>query len=89
MQDFCLQFCKHNGIRETANPPRVMEDPDWESFFRARAPVASKAAFDLLTRGPRQRTDRKPRTLRSGATTDIYGAVLAAIAATGPATAIS
>jgi hypothetical protein len=50
MQDFCLQFCKHNEIRETAVSPRELNEPEWESFFRARAPAASKAAFDLLAR---------------------------------------
>ena len=51
--------------------------------------MASKAAFDMLARGPRQRTDRKERQLKSGSVTDIYGAVLAAIAHTGPNTELT
>ena len=38
----------------------------------------------MLSQGPRQRADRKERTLSAGGSTDIYGAVLAAIAHTGP-----
>ena len=92
MQDFCLQLCKRNGVRETLDDPKDLQlhGPGWESFFKERASNASKAAFDLLAQGPRQRTDRKVRKLKGegGYTTDIYGAVLRAIAATGPATAL-
>jgi hypothetical protein len=86
MQDFCKELCKYDGVRKEASPPRSLSEPDWNPFFSARASNASKAAFDLLARGPRQRTDRLPRNLKNGTKTDIYGAVLAAIAATGPAT---
>jgi hypothetical protein len=64
----------------------MLMEPDWETFFRERASSASKHAFELLAQGPRQRTDRKPRRLKSGRVTDIYGAVLSGIADTGPAT---
>jgi hypothetical protein len=88
MQEFCLQFCKWNDVRKTVPEPIRLKTPDWKSFFRERAPSASKSAFDLLAKGP-PRTDRKVRRLRTGAATDIYGAILAAIAHTGPATSIS
>jgi CBS domain-containing protein len=90
MQDFCLQLCKANGIRErTVEPTPIGSPSDWNDFFRARASVTSKAAFDLLATGPRQRTDRLKRVLTDGRETDIYGAVLAAIAATGPLTELA
>lgn len=89
MQDFCLQLCKSNGYRCTQDEYRQLVAPDWETFFADRASMASKSAFDLLARGPRQRTDRKERELKSGETTDIYGAVLAAIAHTGPGTELT
>lgn len=91
MQDFCLQLCKVNGIREQVEgePRKINAPDDWDAFFRGRASVASKTAFDLLATGPRQRTDRIQRVLKSGRTTDIYGAVLAAIAATGPLTELT
>jgi hypothetical protein len=88
MQDFCLQFCKSNGVRETLHERRSLRGSQWKIFFRDRASNASKTAFDLLAQGPRQRTDRKVRKLKGGHETDIYGAVLRAIAATGPATAL-
>ncbi|MFF4033071.1 ATP-binding protein [Streptomyces sviceus] len=89
MQDFCLQLCKANGYRYAQDEYRQLVAPDWSSFFADRASMASKAAFDMLARGPRQRTDRKERQLKSGSVTDIYGAVLAAIAHTGPSTELT
>lgn len=89
MQDFCLQLCKENNVRETQDTEAVLQAPAWEDFFRARGSAASKTAFDLLAKGPRQRTDRKERKLANGQTTDIYGVVLAAIAHTGPLTTLT
>jgi len=86
MQEFCRQLCSVAGISETCPKPTVINEPEWSSFFAQLAPGTSKAAFDLLARGPRQRSDRKVRHLRDGQQTDIYGAVLRAIAATGPLT---
>ena len=89
MQDFCLQLCKANGFREEQKARSQLVAPDWSDFFRDRSSMASKSAFDLLARGPRQRTDRKERVLNTGRVTDIYGAVLSAIAKTGPKTSLT
>ncbi|NKU63381.1 hypothetical protein GS891_09310 [Rhodococcus hoagii] len=89
MQEFCRQLCADNDISETVSIPAGIGEPDWKAFFSRLAPGASKAAFDLLARGPRQRSDRKVRHLRDGGETDIYGAVLRAIAFTGPLTEIT
>jgi len=89
MQDFCLHVCKENGLRETSLEAYSVREVDWEEFFRSHAPGASKSIFDLLARGPRQRADRKRRDLFGGRRTDIYGAVLAAIADTGPRTKLT
>jgi hypothetical protein len=91
MQEFCLHLCKDQGVRDTCDPTHSLEPPapDWNTFFRSRASNASKAAFDLLARGPRQRSDRKPRKRTDGYITDIYGAVLGAIAYTGPESRIT
>jgi hypothetical protein len=89
MQEFCRQLCSGAGISETCATPTGIGEPDWDGFFTQLAPGASKAAFDLLARGPRQRSDRKVRHLRDGKETDIYGAVLRAIAATGPLTELT
>jgi hypothetical protein len=89
MQEFCRELCADNEISKTCPAPTGIGEPDWTSFFTRMAPGASKAAFDLLARGPRQRSDRKVRRLRDRQETDIYGAVLRAIAATGPLTEIT
>lgn len=89
MQEFCLQLCKLYEIRATQTETARLEAPEWVEFFSSRASAASKTAFELLAQGPRQRADRIERVLDDGTTTDIYGAVLAAIAATGPLTAVS
>lgn len=88
MQEFCRELCYANGIEETQAEERNLRGPIGDEFFRRIAPNTSKTMFDLLAKGPRQRADRIQRQLQNGTTTDIYGAVLAAIAATGPRTAI-
>ncbi|GAA1833397.1 hypothetical protein GCM10009750_17140 [Agromyces salentinus] len=87
MQMHCLNLCKVN--REGGVLRAAFIEPDWPSFFEKQASATSKSAFDLLKNGPRTRRDRLPRTLKSGVVTDIYGAVLAAIANTGPRTTLS
>lgn len=90
MQEFCLHLCKSNGISETLDSPSRIDAPDdWDKFFSVLAPQTSKAAFDVLARGPRQRSDRKQRRLKNGGEADIYGAVLRAIAQTGPLTELT
>lgn len=85
MQDFCRRLCRDQGIGETQAVAMALAKPDdWGAFFRATAVDTAKSAFDLLAKGPRVRADRIKRTLQDGTTVDIYGAVLAAIAYTGP-----
>jgi hypothetical protein len=89
MQEFCLEFCKANGVREQQATPLELSAPKWEPFFKARAAGTAKGEFDRLARGPRERTKRKERHLKDGKVVDIYGLVLAAIAHTGPKTTIN
>lgn len=85
MQEFCKRLCRVNGIEERSAIGQSIQAPtNWRSFFEQTAVDTAKTAFDLLRTGPRQRTDRIKRTLVDGRETDIYGAVLAAIAHTGP-----
>jgi hypothetical protein len=89
MQDFCLTFCKQNAVFEREDRKKLLQAPeDFQAFLRDRASGASKTTFDLLAQGPRQRSDRIQRLFTNGRTGDIYEAVLAAIAATGPQTAL-
>lgn len=83
MQTHCLA-----ATRAESSGSGAVEVENWDEFFRARAAAASKKAFDLLKQGPRQRNDRNIRRLKDGLDTDIYGAVLAAIASTGPRTSL-
>ena len=74
MQEFCRALCKMNEVTETLEVSRPLGAPQsWEEFFGQRASDTSKTAFDLLKRGPRQRTDRKVRRLKDGSELDIYG----------------
>lgn len=85
MQDFCLQICKANDIRETLPEREVLLPGDTESWFRQLAErQGTDESYRRLSQGPRQRTDRKQRLLKDGTRADIYGAVLQAIAWTGP-----
>jgi hypothetical protein len=89
MQDFCLELCKENGVREEQEESFELQPTDWDSFFHRRADATAKLAFERLARGPRVRTKRIPRELRDGRTVDIYNLVLEAIAHTGPKTTLT
>jgi hypothetical protein len=90
MQDFCAALCLKNGVRETSEILVNLKEPDdWQIFFKNMASDTSKLAFERLAIGPRPRTDRIRRTLVNGETCDIYGAVLFAIASTGPKTRLT
>jgi hypothetical protein len=90
MQDFCAALCRKNGVRETNQILVNLQEPDdWQIFLKNMASDTSKIAFERLAIGPRQRTDRIRRTLVNGETCDIYGAVLFAIASTGPKTRLT
>ena len=90
MQDFCASLCKANDVRKTRTSDFKLHEPNnWQAFLRDMASDTSKLAFERLAIGPRQRTDRIRRTLVNGEKCDIYGAVLFAIASTGPQTQLS
>lgn len=87
MQEFCLRLCKNHNIDETCTTttPLLLCESEKDIFFKSISKsVTSKIAYERLARGPRQRTDRKPRALKNGASVDIYTATLLAIAHTGP-----
>lgn len=88
MQQFSLNLCMDSDIFEEEDNPREISEPDWPRFLADCTAHTSKTAFNHLRTGPRQRTDRKPRYLRNGLTTDMYGVVLSAIEETGPKTQI-
>lgn len=83
MQEFCRGLCTQEGISETAiSKKRITQISD--ALFIKIAEGTGKVVFDKLAKGPRQRSDRKPRPLVSGGTADIYRVVLLAMARIAP-----
>ncbi|MEV0473774.1 hypothetical protein [Streptomyces prunicolor] len=76
MQEFCRQLCNA--------PANISEALD--NLFRETAEnTIGRPIFEKLAQGPRQRSDRKQRTLKEGSTVDIYGLVLEGMAHLKPA----
>lgn len=89
MQEFCANLCKFNKITETLPMPSIIPGIPKDDFFIGIANViTSKADYELLARGPRQRSDRKKRAFVDGKQGDIYVAILVALANTGPQTVV-
>ena len=77
MQEFCKKICEECSIeKKSAKKIRLREDIDLEKIFREIAKSSGRELFEKLARGPRQRSDRIPRQLKSGEQTDIYGVVM-------------
>lgn len=79
MQEFCRELARANGVQETAAKPTAVRSID-DGLFNKVAEGTGKVVFDKLATGPRQRTDRIDRQLKTGETVDIYRAVLLALA---------
>jgi len=83
MQEFCRGLCIEEKVKETASSPiRIARIKN--SLFKKIAEGTGKVVFDKLAKGPRQRSDRKPRPLNSGGEADIYRVVLLALAKLAP-----
>lgn len=78
MQEFCRELCRINHLNETPDRTRKIKSaPD--DLFQSVAEQTGKVVFDRLSKGPRQRSDRLQRKLKSGETADIYEVVLLAL----------
>lgn len=85
MQEFCKKVCSKSGIAETSDQQlEINATFPYEQIFQEVAQDLGKNIFDRLARGPRTRTDRKSRKLKSGRETDIYRVVLIALAELKP-----
>lgn len=82
MQDFCRSICRIKDIEKPVNNRTNVEllDGELEEIYIEMAESIGRPIFEKLVRGPRQRSDRKPRTLKTGEIVDIYGLVLYAMA---------
>lgn len=80
MQEFCHSLCKKVGIEQEGNRRKILAS-EYNSLeiFPDIANNSGRSMFDKLKRGPRTRTDRKPRKMRDGTTLDIYGVVMEAL----------
>lgn len=83
MQEFCKELAKANNVLQTLAISKSIDDvPD--KLFVGVAEGTGKVVFDKLARGPRQRTDRIQRRLKTGETADIYRVTLYALARIAP-----
>jgi hypothetical protein len=81
IQEFCRGLCRMKAFDRSTLPfPLAVGSEDVERVFREAAETIGRPIFEKLARGPRQRTDRIPRSLRDGQEVDIYGLVLHALA---------
>ena len=85
MQEFCRSICKAHGITNSfaGNTADLAEDKISELLTDA-ADTIGRPIFEKLARGPRQRSDRIQRKLKTGQDVDIYGLVLHALAKLRP-----
>ncbi|MCB2201747.1 ATP-binding protein [bacterium] len=81
MQEFCRAICRLNSTPSDFNGRSAdPSEEQMENVFRDTAETIGRPIFEKLARGPRQRSDRISRQLKSGETVDIYGLVLHALA---------
>jgi len=81
MQEFCRAICRR--YEDSASGPIdeiVFSDETLDKIFRETADTIGRPIFEKLARGPRQRSDRISRVLKSGENVDIYSLVLHALA---------
>ena len=81
MQDFCRSICQKFNIeyKQRIETPLDISRQSVSEVFPIIADNSGRSMFDKLKRGPRTRTDRKPRTMKNGEITDIYDVVLEAL----------
>lgn len=75
MQEFCRRVAKKKVIDNIGD--NLL---DLKEIYQDIAENIGRPIFEKLMKGPRQRTDRIARTLKSGKTVDIYGLILEALA---------
>ena len=83
MQEFCRELTSFHKVETTLSERLEIDDISDELFIKV-AEGTGKIVFDKLAKGPRQKTDRLPRMLKSGETADIYKVILLALAQLSP-----
>jgi hypothetical protein len=77
MQEFCRAIAK---LHTDAHDVALLSNDEVEQVFRETADTIGRPIFEKLARGPRQRSDRILRVLKTSAQVDIYSLVLHALA---------
>jgi hypothetical protein len=86
MQEFCRAVCKAHGITNSFEGKCAdIDNLRLKAIFEETAESIGRPIFEKLSRGPRQRTDRIQRQLKTGVEVDRYGLVLHALAYLRPA----
>lgn len=81
MQEFCRAICKEHGVSTSLDGKHAdLSGDSLNRVFAETAETIGRPIFEKLARGPRQRSDRIARELRSGDEVDIYGLVLHGLA---------
>lgn len=83
MQEFCKSLCTTHSVTETLDETLHIDLIN-DSLFKSVAESTGKVVFDKLATGPRQRSDRLARLLKSGERVDIYKVVLFALSKMKP-----
>lgn len=78
IQEFCREICKIHPARPSERDLKISKE-EIEKVFRETAETIGRPIFEKLARGPRQRSDRVPRRLKTGIEVDIYELVLHAL----------
>jgi hypothetical protein len=86
MQVLCRELAKSNGIRQTQAEAPILQPPEsWDEFLHDVAVEnTDPKTLEILATGKQSRSRRIQRDLVGGGTADLYRALLAAIASTGP-----
>lgn len=77
MQEFCRALCQSSPDTKSTLRPGL----NTKAIFHETAETTiGRPIFEKLARGPRQRSDRIQRGLKSGGSVDIYGLILGGLA---------
>lgn len=77
MQEFCKALCDKCEIQEYTEKEQFISDAiNEKDIFVEIAEHSGRSIFNKLKKGPRARSDRKKRLLKTGEQTDIYGVVM-------------
>jgi hypothetical protein len=79
IQEFCRELCKIHPLNPGETQLKLTME-EIEKAFAETAEAIGRPIFEKLARGPRQRSDRIPRKLKTGQEVDIYELVLHALA---------